>query len=58
MDGVVTDIAASEFKELVSGYSIIVANDKIEAAEIAKKCPIFDYPGTLCEVREIQKMDT
>ena len=55
-DGVVTDIAASEFKELVSGYSIVKAKDKDEAVGIAKECPIFSHPGVTVEVREIQQM--
>ncbi len=45
-DAVVTDISTPEFKELVSGYSIIMASDINAAVEIAKVCPIFSYPGT------------
>ena len=52
-DGVVTDIAAAEFKELVSGYSIVRAASIEEALKIAEACPIFDYPGTTTEVREV-----
>jgi len=57
MDAVVTDITTPEFKELVSGYSIVMADDIDAATEIAKVCPIFSYPGTTCEVREVMKMD-
>lgn len=57
MDGVVTDISTPEFKELVSGYSKIMAEDMDAAVEIAKVCPIFSYPGTTCEVREVMNMD-
>lgn len=56
-DAVVTDISTPEFKELVSGYSIIMADDIDAAVEIAKVCPIFSYPGALCEVREVTEMD-
>ena len=52
----VTDIAASEFKELVSGYSVVAAANIDAAVEIAKSCPIWQYPGTTLEVRQIQKM--
>jgi hypothetical protein len=57
MDAVVTDISTPEFKELVSGYSIVMAEDMDAAVEIAKVCPIFNYPGTTCEVREVMNMD-
>lgn len=53
-DAVVTDIAASEFKELVSGYSIIKASSYEEACELAKACPIMEYPDISIEVREVQ----
>ncbi len=55
-DGVVTDISASEFKELVSGFSIVKANDIEEAISLAKSCPIFDHSGTTVEVREVMDM--
>lgn len=51
--GVVTDIAASEFKELVSGYSIVSASSVDEAIELAKSCPIMHYPDIIVEVREV-----
>ncbi|MBT0586939.1 YciI family protein [Alteromonas oceanisediminis] len=56
-DGVTTDIAASELKELVSGYSIIKAATLDEAVDIAKTCPIMNYPDIVVEVREVLKMD-
>jgi len=40
-DGVVTDIASLELKELVTGYSIIKAESYEEAVTLAKDCPIF-----------------
>lgn len=55
-DGVVTDIAASEFKELVSGYSIIKAADYDEAVRIARECPIFLTEGTSLEIRTVIAM--
>ena len=56
-DGVVTDISASEFKELVSGYSIVSANNMDEALEITRQCPIFNHPNITVEVREVLQMD-
>ncbi len=55
-DGVVTDIAASELKELVSGYSIIKAKDYDEACALAKECPIFRHPSSKVDVRRIIAM--
>ncbi|HEX2730821.1 MAG TPA: YciI family protein [Polyangiaceae bacterium] len=54
--GVITDIAASEMKELVSGYSIIKAKDYAEAAQLAKDCPIFRMKYATVEVRGIGQM--
>ena len=54
--GIITDIAASELKELVSGYSIIKAENIDEASEIAKHCPIFNTPVSAVEVREIVQL--
>lgn len=53
---VVTDIAAAELKELVSGFSIIKANSLEEATEISKGCPIFHSPIQFVEVRELMKL--
>lgn len=55
-DGVVTDISASEFKELVTGYSIVKAKDYGEAVAIAKECPIFGHPESRLEVRTVAAM--
>jgi hypothetical protein len=54
-DGVITDIAASELKELVSGYSIVKAKDATEAAKIAQGCPFLRTPGSV-EVRGITQL--
>jgi hypothetical protein len=53
---VVTDIAAAEMKELVTGYSIVRAKDADEAVAIAKECPIFRMDDAVVEVREVMKM--
>lgn len=53
---VVTDIAAAEMKELVTGYSIVRAKGADEAVEIAKSCPIFRFEGAVVEVREVMAM--
>jgi hypothetical protein len=55
-DGVVTDIAASELKELVSGYSIVKASSYDEAVRIGRECPIFLHEGTTLEVRAVASM--
>ncbi len=55
-DGVVTDISASEVKEIVTGYSIIKAKDTDEAISIAKICPVLSYPGTTLDIREIMQV--
>lgn len=54
--GVVTDIPAAEFKELVSGYSIIRANSLDEAVAIAKDNPIFAHAIKSVEVRQVFQM--
>ncbi len=56
-EGVVTDIAASELKELVSGFSIIAAESIDEAVAMSKSCPIMEYPDIIVEVREVLKTD-
>jgi len=56
-DGVVTDLSSAELKELVSGYSIIKANNIDEATAIAKECPIFNYPNITVEVRQVMCID-
>lgn len=55
-DGVATDIAAAELKEMVTGYSVVRATDYAEAVEIAKVCPIFEYPGCSVDIREVPQM--
>jgi hypothetical protein len=55
-DGVLTDIASAEVKELVSGYSIIKAASYEEAASIARECPIFGQEGATLEIRVVLPM--
>lgn len=55
-DGLITDIAASEVKELVSGYSIVKAKDYTEAANLARDCPIFRLHDASVEVRGVAQM--
>jgi hypothetical protein len=55
-DGVLTDIAASEVKELVSGYSIIKAESYDQAGALARDCPIFRIPGAIVEIRPVIAM--
>ena len=55
-DAVVTDISSPEFKELVSGYSVVMAKDMDAAIEIAKACPVLNNPNAQCEVREVMNM--
>jgi hypothetical protein len=51
----VTDGPFAEAKDLVGGYSIILAKDLDEAAELSKGCPVFDRGGSV-EVRPVMKM--
>ena len=50
---VVTNGPYAEGAELVGGYLIVSAKDLDEATEISKGCPIFDYEGSVVEIREI-----
>lgn len=50
---VITDGPFAEGAEMVGGYLIVTAKDLDEAVAISKGCPIFDYNGSTCEVREI-----
>jgi hypothetical protein len=55
-DGVLTDIAAAELKELVSGYTIIKAESYEQAAAIARECPIFRMENAQIEIRPVLAM--
>jgi hypothetical protein len=51
----VTDGPYAESKDLVGGYTLIVAKDLGQAAEISKGCPIFENGG-IVEVRPVMQM--
>jgi len=51
-DRTVTDMAATEIKELIGGYYIVSARDFDHAIEIAQDYPDYDVNGTV-EVREV-----
>ena len=46
----------AEAKDVVAGFTIVVARDLAHAAELATGCPILEVGGSV-EVREIQKME-
>ena len=51
----ITDGPFAESKDLIGGYSVIIAKDVAEAAELAKGCPILDGDGSV-EVRPVRAM--
>tara|TARA_R110000850_G_scaffold111469_5_gene224946 strand:- start:335 stop:676 length:342 start_codon:yes stop_codon:yes gene_type:complete len=51
-DKTVTDVAASEVKELIGGYYVVKAKDFDEAVKISYDYPDFDKQGSV-EVREV-----
>lgn len=51
-DGTITDGPFIEAKELVGGYSILLAETVDEAVELAKGCPIAAMGGSI-EVRQL-----
>ena len=55
-DKVVTDGPFVEGTEVVGGYLIVNADSLDHAAELSKKCPIFENDGQV-EVREIMDMN-
>jgi hypothetical protein len=52
----IVDGPFAEAKDVVGGYSIIVAKDSTEAAELAKGCPALDDPDGSVEVRPVAAM--
>ena len=52
----VTDGPFAEAKDVVGGYTLIVAKDLNEAAELSKGCPIFEFDGQV-EVRPVMKLN-
>ena len=53
---VVIDGPFAEAKDVIGGWSIIVAKDAAEAAELAKGCPALADPDGSVEVRPIAAM--
>jgi len=51
----VTDGPFAEAKDVVGGYTLIIARDLDQAVELSKGCPIFDVDGAV-EVRPVMKM--
>jgi len=54
--GTVTDGPFAEAKDLVGGFSVVVADDLAHAAKLAGGCPILDVDGSV-EVRPVMQMD-
>ena len=52
----VTDGPFPEAKDVVGGYTLIVAKDLNEAAELSKGCPILEVDGQV-EVRPVMKLN-
>jgi hypothetical protein len=52
----ITDGPFTEAKDLLSGYTLIVANDLNQATQIALECPIYEYDGSV-EVRPVRVME-
>jgi len=50
----VTDGPFAEAKDMVSGFSLIVAKDEAEAIELARGCPILRGSGSV-EIRPVMK---
>ncbi|MBC8090078.1 MAG: transcription initiation protein [Phycisphaerae bacterium] len=51
----VVDGPYAETKDLIGGYSILIAETIAQAAELAKGCPVLDGGGSV-EVRPVMKM--
>ncbi len=52
----VTDGPFAEAKDVIGGYSLILAKDLSHATELSKGCPIFEIDGQV-EVRPVMKMN-
>lgn len=55
-DKIVTDGFFAETKDMIGGYTLIIAKDINEASELAKGCPILDIGGAV-EVRPVMQMN-
>lgn len=52
----ITDGPFVESKDVVGGYTLILAKDLDEAAELSKGCPILEVDGQV-EVRPVMKLN-
>lgn len=52
----VTDGPFAEAKDVVGGYTLILAKDLNQAAELSKGCPILEFDGQV-EVRPVMKLN-
>jgi hypothetical protein len=52
----VIDGPFAEAKDVVGGYTLILAKDLNQAAELSKDCPIFEVDGQV-EVRPVMKLN-
>jgi len=52
----IVDGPFAEAKDVIGGYSIIIARDAAQAAEFAKGCPALDDPDGSVEVRPVAQM--
>jgi len=52
----VTDAPFAEAKDVIGGYTLVLARDLDQAAELSKGCPVLDFDGGAVEVRPIMKM--
>ena len=52
----VTDGPFAEAKDVIGGYTLVLARDLDQAAELSKGCPVFELDGGAVEVRPIMKM--
>jgi len=52
----VIDGPFAEAKDVVGGYTLILANDLDQAAELSKGCPILEVDGQV-EVRPVMKLN-
>lgn len=52
----VTDGPFAEAKDIVGGYTLILARDLDQAVELSKGCPVFESESGAVEVRPVMKM--
>jgi hypothetical protein len=52
----ITDGPYAESKEVVGGFSIVEAEDLMEAAQIGSGCPVLDIGGSV-EVRAVMQLN-